>query len=884
MSLLPAGVRRFFRLGRATDVEAEIDTELAFHFAQKVEALVARGMSADAAREEANRQFGDLRAAREELLRVDRGDAEARRRRDWFGDWAVDARHAVRGLRRTPGMTATIVVLLALGIGANAAMLGMLDRLLLRAPPHLADPDRLARIAITTQRPGRPAYARTLASFIDVEDYARGVPALTVAGYAHPRPAKIGDSDEELSRSLVTGRFFEVLGAPPALGRTLTTSDGQGPPVAVISDRFWRRYFGGAPSALGATVAIGRVVYTVIGVMPLGFSGAEVNVADAWTLMEHDAGYLSDWRTTRNTVWLEIIGRLNGPAARAAAIAQIEVVRRTYLATVGRADVTETAALLSIIPGRNSTFDRAGVRLAVAVGVVSALLLLLAIANVTNLLLVRAVARLREYAVRAALGAGRGRLMRFIVTESLLLATAGGAAAGLVAFWAGRALRSLILPEWHWATPPLGLLPALFAAGTALLIGIGTGLVPGVLAARESALGALRSGVQRGRGARGRVRSALVAVQVAVSVVLVAATGLFVRSLHRALHEDHGISVQQMLIAEVSFDGSGDARIAQLGEVLDAVRRVPGVAAATVTSAAPMRRLDFSTLLVDGRDTTLFGMSYTVAADFLERSRLRLMSGRGFTPRDLPGSERVALVDSVLAARFWPGQSPLALCLYVQKRDAGCARVVGVVAHTRANGLQEQPVPQFYLPLAQHADRADYALLIWSSGSAETLIEPVWRAVGRHITNYPRSRVLNFDTMLEPQVRSWRVGTILLSIAAGLALLLSSVGTFAVMAFSIRQRAHEFGVRRALGAQARHVVGLVLGEGVGVAGAGVVLGLVAAVASSRFAAPLLYGTQPRDPLVLAGASASLLVAAVAAALGAARIALRTDPRQALQAD
>lgn len=883
--MLPAGIRRLFRLGRARDVEAEVDAELAFHFEQKVEALVARGMTPEGAREEARRQFGDLNRSRAELIRTDRDGASRRTRGAWRGDWSMDLRHALRGLAHTPGVTATVIVMLALGIGANAAMLGMLDRLLLRAPEHIVAPELVVRIAVTWHRAGSPDRTRTLGSYIDVTDFARGVPALTVAGYALPQPVKAGSGgDETLKRSWVTERFFEVLGARPAAGRVLVPGDASGPPVVVISDRFWKRQFGGARSALGASLLMDSVTYAIVGIMPPGFSGAEVNAADAWSFMDHAHGGFENWRTTRNTGWLEIIGRLHEAADRPAAIAQIESVRQAYRATTRwGADVTETAALYSIIPGRHSTFDGAGVRLALAVGVVSLLLLILAVANVSNLLLARGLMRSREYAVRAALGAGRARLVRLVVVESVVLALAGGLAAGLVGYWTGGVLRALILPTWQWASAPIGLLPALFAALAALAIGVTTGLIPGVLAARESALGVLRSGVQRGRGARGRVRSVLVAVQIAVSLVLVAATGVFVRSLDRALNEDHGVAVADLLVASVPLGGSAAAKLARIDEIVAVVRRVPGVADVTVTSMAPMRGISFSTVRIDGRDTSLTASDYTVATDFVARSRLRLLGGRDFTMRDLPGSEPVSLVDSLMAAQFWPGESPVGKCLYVEPA-VQCTRVVGVVAHVRASGLREQPMPQFYLPLTQQPDQSAASLLIWSEGSAEALMEPVWRAIEGRVTNYPRTRVRNFATMLEPQVQPYRVGAILLAAAAALALALSFIGTFAVIAFAVRQRAHEFGVRRALGARTVHVLSLVLGEGLGVAILGVAAGVGGALWAARFAQPLLYSTPARDPAVLAVASLCLIAAAALASLGAARIALRADPRRALQAD
>jgi putative ABC transport system permease protein len=485
--------------------------------------------------------------------------------------------------------------------------------------------------------------------------------------------------------------------------------------------------------------------------------------------------------------------------------------------------------------------------------------------------------------VRTALGAGRGRLFRGILSESVLLALAGGIAAGFFGIFAAHGLRALLLPDYNWALPAIGPLPAIFAAAVSLVIGIVTGLVPATLAGRRETLGALRAGIQRGRGGRSRVRSLLVALQVAVSVLLFVGTGLFVRSFARAATENHGMPLQRMLEAELSLEGNDAAQAARLDEVLAAVRRVSGVAGVTAVSAAPMRRLDFSTFHVDDRDSAAGAMNYAVPLDFFAVSGMRALDGRRFTSADQRGSEPVAIVDQVFQAKVMAGQSPVGHCLRIEHAPA-CVRIVGVVPHVRATGLQDQPMPQFYRPLTQVAAPPEYAIMVVAADHPSRLIAPVAQAIARVIPEFPASAVRSYEDMLDPQIRPWRVGVILFSLAAVLALLLSSVGTYAVMAFAVRQRNHEFGVRRALGAGASHILGIVVGEGVGVAGAGIVLGLGAAFAAGKLVLPLLYKQPARDPVVFGLAGVFLLAAALVAALAAGIRALGADPRQALQAD
>ncbi|HEY2805420.1 MAG TPA: ABC transporter permease [Gemmatimonadales bacterium] len=882
--MLPEGVRRFFRLGRARDVEAELEAELAFHFEKKIEALTALGMTPEAAREEAIRQFGDLRAARAELLRVDRGTAQKRQLKDRLEDWVLDIRFAVRSLLRTPGLTVTVVILLGLGLGANAAMLGILDRLLLRPPPFLADPGHLLRVGVVDQVYAEGSYLRVQGSYLDIADYQRGVPEFSaVAGYMSSSPVKFGsDSLGTVEESVVSPQYFRTLGAAPLLGRTFDTTDAAGPAVAVVGNAMWRTHLGGTASALGREIYVDGHQFTVIGVMPAGFSGVQVGAADVW-LMASQAGLPLDWTNERRTMAFGIIARLRAGTDPSVAAARVTAVRAAI--EVPKPRQSEVVKLVSIIPGR-WMMEQRGMRLSVVVAAVGLLLLLITVANVAHVLLVRAMARQREFALRTALGAGWGRLLRLVLSESIVVALAGGVIAALVAPLAAQAFRALLWPDTSWASPPISLFTGVCAAVLALLIGIITGIVPAMLARREDAVAALRTGMQRGRGWRGGVRLPLVAFQVAVSAVLIGGAGLFALSLARVGTADHGLDLRHLIDAPIALD-SGAAWREQLDAVETEVGRVPGVVAVTAAWSAPYRGFSFEMVRPAVGDSAFGTMSVVADAGFFRASGLRITQGREFTRDDASGAAPVTIVNDVLAARFWRGRSPIGACLY--RADVpGCVRVVGVAAQARLIQLKDEMDAQMYLPLDQVEQltnrRRGVELYVRTIGDPDVVVDPVRRTLARVLPSARTVRVRSFNDLMSGDIRPWRVGVLLFGIAAALAALLSAVGLYAVMAFDVRQRYHELGVRRALGAPGSHILRLVVTRGLAMVGLGVVLGVGGLLAAGRSLAPLLFQTSARDPLALIGPALILLVVAAAASLWPARAAMRVNPREALQAD
>ncbi|HTL04889.1 MAG TPA: ABC transporter permease, partial [Gemmatimonadales bacterium] len=520
---LPRGVARLFRLiGRDAPVEQEIDAELQFHLEQEAAALQARGMGADAARAEARRRFGDVGQARRALVSIDRGRRTKERRVSKLEDLGQDIGYALRGFRRQPGFAAVIMLTLGLGIGANATMFGLLDQLLLRPPSRVADPSRVVRIQLSESEPGVGEWSNeSLAwkTFTDQRDHA---------GYGAEFAAYFTQQDMPLGRGaeatkvrgvLATASYFRLLGVAPVLGRFYGDEEdqpGSGAPVTVLSWQYWQRAFGGAPDVLGRQLQLGSQRYTVIGVAPKGFNGVDLNAVALWVPFHAAApdvvGKSGEWRETYNWQWLKALVRLKPGITRAQASDEAQRIQRAAVAQVAQVDHTARTALVPL-----NGFERAAVphtreRVALWLSSVALVVLLIVCANVANLLLARAARRRREIAVRLALGVGKGRLLRQLLTESLLLALGGGAVGLLVARWGGDLLRATLLPDVHLVSGTLDWRIGGAAAAATLLTGLLTGLAPALSASRPALTAALKGG-DEGGSPRSRLRAGLLAAQ-----------------------------------------------------------------------------------------------------------------------------------------------------------------------------------------------------------------------------------------------------------------------------------------------------------------------------------------------------------------------------------
>ncbi len=885
-------MRRFFRLGRVKDLEHEVDEELAFHLEQQTQALIVGGMDPGEAREEATRRLGDLASVRKYLVHVDRRDAQRRTILEHLHDWRLDLRFAIRSLVRTPGPVISVVVLLGVGLGINTAMLGIMDRTLLRPPPGLADADHLVRVGVLTTVYAQGRFVETISSYLDVADYQRGIPEFqSVAGYNGPRAESYGaDSAGTVSQSVVSPEFFRTLGSAPRLGRTFDSTDESGPPVAVVGYDMWRSRLGGRESALGTDIVVDGRAYRVIGVMPAGFSGVEFGATDVW-VMAPQAGWPDMYLEDRRVQAFVIIARLREGADPEVTAQHVAALRRSLFDK--RPARPETMRLLSIVPGRWLIGERgSGMRLSVLIAAVSLLLLLITVANVAHVMLVRAASRQREFAVRTALGAGWKRLLRLVLAESLVVAAVSGLIAAVTAPICGKLLRGLIWPGTTWSTAPVSLLSWVVATLLALSIGVVAGLVPALLARSGNSVAALRTGIQAGRGWRGGLRLPLVTLQVAVSVVLIGSAALFALSLRRIGTADHGLDLRHLINAHVNLDSTAAWR-SQLDAVESAVSRIPGVTGVTASFTAPYRGFTFERVRGHPGDSALGAMYIVADAGFFRSSGLRIEQGREFGPDDVYGSAPVAIVNDVLATHLWPHRSPIGQCLYQEgmsdaKNVPGCTRVVGVAAQARMIQLKDEKDAQLYVPLNQvellSTTQRSVELYVRTACDPERAVERVGRTLARVLRTSRTVRVKSFNDLMSSDIRPWRVSVLLFGIAAVLAAALAALGLYTVMAFDVRQRYHEIGVRRALGAQAGHILRVLGGRSWSMVAAGAVVGIAALLYAGRFVAPLLFETSPYDPLAIAWPVIALLATGAVASIAPALVALRINPRDALQAD
>ena len=808
-----------------------------------------------------------------------------------------DIRHALRGFARTPGFVLAVVVTLALGIGANTTMFGVLDVLLLRPPAHVQRADRLVRAHFSRPAPGVGMSTRPNTSLPGYESLRDAGPPFASVAVVRPSIMSLGRGADarQVAVTLVTHNFFPMLGVTPTLGRFFSAEEDRvgGERVAVVSHAFWRARLGGDRAALGRPLRIGKGSYTVIGVAPSGFTGVDLAGPDVWlpvyAALEEAMPAVA--LTSRDYRWVHVIARLrDGARTRDAGAPATLAFRRAAAASERRSDTAYTVLLgpVQAARGPSSTSDA---RVSLWIGGVAGLVLLVACANVANLLLARGIRRRREVAIRLGLGAGRAQLLRLLLVESLLLGLAGGAAGLLVAVWGGALVRDLLLPALPDSVTVLDWRVLAFTGGISLLAGLLAGIAPALRSSRADLAATLRSGAHDVTATRVRLRAALLAAQVAFTVVLLVGAGLFARSLRNVESLDLGISVDRVLRVQVSTQAvvlARDASDALYLRLLERARAIPGVERAAVTMGSPFSSQISTDLRASGRDSlpqlpTGEPVFNAVTPEYFAALGMRIVRGRGFTDGDVSDSAHVAVVGQTFAQLVWPGEDPIGKCLYHGDDQATCVQVVGVASNAKLVDVIEGPVLQYYLPLS-YASNGLTDLLIRTRSPARDAAAAVQRALQGSDPDLPYVQVTSLEGDVAPQLRSWRMGATMFSAFGLLALAIAAVGVFGVTAYTVDQRTREIGVRIALGAQPRGVVRLVLLQGVSAAAAGAAVGLLGALALGRAVASLLYGVAPADPLVLGSVTAALLAVALLAAWLPARRAARVDPIIALQAE
>ena len=819
-----------------------------------------------------------------------------------------DLAYAVRGLRAKPAFTTAVVLTLALGIGANAAMFSLVDRMLFRPPPLLRAPNQVHRVYGAQSFRGQEhlSWGGQYARYTDFATFTSSFER--TAGFTERELAVgVGDASREMQIGVVSANFFGFFDAPPALGRYFGPSEdipGNGAHVTVASYALWQTAYGGRPDILGAKVTIGSDIYEIIGVGAPGFVGLWPTQPPAYFIpittfgeaqMRH--GFLPKgeiWWKTYHWGWMEMMARTKRGVSEAVAnadltrafVKSIEAERSADSRMPPLSEIRPRAMIGSILAERGPGASGFA-KVAAWLGGVAVVVLLIACANVANLLFARALRRRREIAVRLALGVSRGRLLSQLLNESLLLAVAGGVAGLLVAQWSSAGLRAAFLPN-AVAHSVLGDARTLFFAGAAALAaGLLTGVAPILQARRANLTADLKAGAREGTYQRSRLRVALLVMQGALSVVLLIGAGLFVRSLNNVRNIRLGYDVDPVLIVDLNMRGVGidSAHAVSLRRrLLERAQATPNVQSASFQVGVPFWNTWRLGLFVSGIDTVArlggFNLS-AVSPDYFQTIGTRLLRGRGIAATDLEHSQLVMVVSQAMARTLWPNEDAIGKCVRLSADTNPCRYVVGVAEDIKSHQLSNETEMYYYLPATQFAPNSA-GLFVRVRGDATQHAESVRRSLQREMPSPAYVTVTPFSQIMGDQTRSWTLGASMFSAFGLLALLLAAIGLYSVIAYNVAQRTHELGVRMALGAQRIDVLRLVVLEGLRVSAVGVVFGALVALAGSRWIAPLLFDVSPRDPAVYLTVALSLLAVSLAASWLPARRASLVEPTRALK--
>jgi len=880
-------IHRLAALFRRRRLEDDLDEELRSHLEMAVELNLSKGVSPPDARREALRNFGGVEQTKE-FYRDQRG-------LPLLETTLQDLRFGLRMLRRSPGFSVLAILCLTLGIGANAAVFSWIEGILFRPYPAVAHQERLLALA-GTARGEAGADSLSWPDFVDLQRNCTLLDSLFVSKITGTT-LSIGDRAEVTTGSIVSANYFDAIGVHPILGRGFEPGEDSGRnahPVTVISYQLWQRRFKGDPQVIGKTQRLNGVYHTIVGVAPEGFYGTFVGWAMQFWVpasMEEifeSGGYKLEDRGAR---WIEAYVRLKPGVTRQQAQQEISAVARRL-----EADYPETnrGRGIRLWPLWQTPFNNAGTllpTLEVMLAVV-AFVLFIACANVGNLLLVRSFARRHEMTVRLAIGAGRGRLLRQLFTEGLILAAFGAAGGLLLAHWCRHALALLFpsrggvamhLPgEIDWRVLAL-------SAGVCVLATLLAGLIPAMQTGKIDLAGALKadsSGVVGGHR-RAWVRSGLVVMQVSLSFVLLVGAGLLLHSLQKIRNTSPGFSTHEVLNTGVNLLAAGydtpRARNFQ-DQLLDRVKALPGVGLAAFARMTPLSYGSYSSTLisVDGyqpppeeQPTVEYN---EVGPDYFATMGIPLLCGREFTPADDEKGALVAVVNETMASQYWHGRNPIGERVQVKGR---WMQVVGVAKDSKYESVRETAKPFFYVPLRQNFSPR-VGLYIRTPLRPEAMAAPLAREVHALDGNLALYEVITLQEQLHRSTSPQLVAVTLVGVLGGLALLLAAVGLYGVMSYAVSQSTRELGLRMALGADAPNLLGLGLSRGLALTAGGVLFGAAMALALTRLMGKLLYNVSPHEPLAFGAAFAVMTLASLAACFLPAWRATRTDPARALR--
>ena len=810
-----------------------------------------------------------------------------------------DLRVSLRRLRKAPGFTLIAVLSLALGIGANSAIFSLVNTALLRPLP-IERPQELVALNGAAEKGGGEFPTFSYLNYKDLRDRNN-----TLAGLILYRMAPVSLShdgvNERVWSYLASGNYFDVLGVRAAIGRVLTPDDDRAKgahPVAVITHDCWQQRFGGDPKIVGKSILVNGVSFAIIGVTAPGFLGSEIGYrTEMWfpAMMQEQIEPANDWLEDRDSYNSFVQGRLKPGVTMAQAEANLKSIAADLAREYPRENEGRTIKLSPA--GLFGNFMRGPVTgfAAVLMGIVG-LVLLLACINLANLLLARATERRKEIAIRLAVGATRGRLVRQLLTESVLLALIGGAVGLLLAYWLVDAIMAFKPPMDIPLSTNLHMdyRVLLFTLLASLVTGLLFGLLPALQSTRPELVPALKDEVSVGGYRRSLLRNGMVVVQITLSLVLLVSAGLVLRGLQRAQFLNPGFVPQNAI--EMSFDlslqGYDGARAKEFKrQLLDRVRALPGVLHAGLSNFVPLSmNINQNSVYIEGQPQERGGnvptsMTSSATPGFLQAMGVRVLEGRDFAETDDETRPRVALVNETFARRFWPGQSAVGkrFSFDGEGTEQQWVEIIGVIQNGKYFSLGEDPTLMVYTNLRQTSG-SFLTLVVRTSGEPKSVIAAIRREFGQLDANLP---VYNVKTLVEHMnlpLFPARVAAALLGSFGLLAMLLAAIGLFGVMSYAVSQRTREIGIRMALGAGVREIFKLVVGQGLLLTSIGVVIGLALAALGTRLLASLLYGVDTLDPLTFL--SVTLLLAAVAflACYFPARRAMRTDPMLALRCD
>jgi predicted permease len=839
------------------------------------------------ARREAVREFGDVELTRRYCMEMDAGQERDERRTEVLAELASDARYAVRGFRRSPGAAIVATLTLALGIGANTAIFSVVKGALLDPLPY-REPERIVRVygALSKEKLDRVQIAAAdMMDFVARQRTFVSLSPFRTGGYTY---TGVGEP-EQMTGVRVSADMFRTLGVTPALGRLFVDGDDKpgAQPIVVLSDRIWRRRFGGDSTLIGKTIQLSGSGRTVVGVLRPGFEMPMEDPVDLYTPLDLTP-LLQDVNRARAFHVLYALGRLKPGVTPADARRDLDAIARDLARQFPKSNEGITA---NVVPARDALVGAAGPALRVLMGA-AILVLLIACANVAGLLLSRTIARRQELGIRTGLGAGRGRLVRQLVTESFVLAAAG-AALGLLLALGGTRLLAVIgqgaVPKSVTATIDLGVLAFTFASalGSVVLFGV----APAIIGARGAGHVLRDAGRASTAGsARQRLRSTLVAGQIALAVVLLIGAGLLVRTLIQLQRSNLGYSTTGLVSFTIGLPGArysdGAKQDQFFAALLERMRAIPGVVSAGTIGTVPLNGGASASLAIDGRpapaDGRLPEVGYVPTSDtYFETMRIPLVRGRPFDARDTDKSPPVVLLSESVAKRFWPNGDAIGARVRLGPNPSDpWSEVVGIVGDVR-RAPDADIVPTAYVSDKQdHWGSASVVLRV--TGSPTPYLARIPREVQAIDPLLPVIDAAPMQELFRRRVANRRLPMQLMSGFAALALLLAAIGVYGVMAFSVAARTREFGIRMALGARRERVLAMVLRQGIGSAIAGLAIGTIGAFWLMRLLAKLLYGVRPADPLTFALVAIVMLTVTLAAALIPARRATRVDPVVALR--